>query len=618
MYNKFRRSRSDEDEDVYKQARREFKTKQRSQYEAYMNELQLNIQSNPKVFWNYVGKTRRDSGVPVNVTYKSMKADCAGQAAELFADYFNAVYSERSEIDVPVFSPCDERIPDITLSLDEVRKKIETLDGSKGSGPDGIPNLCIKMCAEAFALPLFELFSFSLRCGYFPMLWKISHIVPIHKKGSKLPVENYRGISILSAIPKMFESLIYDQLYSWIEPRLSICQHGFLKKRSTTTNLVEFVSRTTQWMMDGLQVDTLYTDMSKAFDVVNTGAILSVLRKHGIEGPILRWLQTYLENRTQYVKLHQSRSKAFSVDSGVPQGSHLGPLLFITVMNVLPSFLDGVYILIYADDVKIFIPVSCLKDCQNLQWNIELFSSFCRKFGLKINVSKCNVVSFSRKINTIHFEYQMGADVINRSFCVNDLGVQLDSELTFTEHTEKVIAKANAMFGLIKRLGKDFDDPYTIISLYIGLVRSTIEYASVVWQPYYETHKTRIESVQKKFVRFALRNLGWRDALPNYKSLCMLVGIDSLEIRRKMADALFLKDVIDDRYVSPYLAGQVSLYEGRSGLRQVRPFQIPNRVQNYARNEPMYRIMSFYNANRNQFNVEKSKEKIKHVIRCSF
>nr|XP_029712475.1 uncharacterized protein LOC109416361 [Aedes albopictus] len=109
-----------------------FKTKQRSQYEAYMNELQLNIQSNPKVFWNYVGKTRRDSGVPVNVTYKSMKADCAGQAAELFADYFNAVYSERSEIDVPVFSPCDERIPDITLSLDEVRKKIETLDGSKG------------------------------------------------------------------------------------------------------------------------------------------------------------------------------------------------------------------------------------------------------------------------------------------------------------------------------------------------------------------------------------------------------------------------------------------------------------------------------------------------------
>lgn len=325
-----------------------------------------------------------------------------------------------------------------------------------------------------------------------------------------------------------------------------------------------------------------------------------------------------MEIRTQYVKLHRTRSKSLCVNSGVPQGSHLGPLLFILVMNELPSYLDGVYILIYADDVKIFIPISCLKDCRNLQRNVELFSNFCMQFGLKVNVSKCNVVSFSRKPNTIHYDYRMSADVIHRSFCVNDLGVDLDSELSFTKHIDKVIAKANAMFGMIRRLGQEFDDPYTIISLYVGLVRSIIEYAGIVWQPYYETHKTRIESVQKKFVRFALRNLGWRDVLPDYKSLCTLVGIDSLEIRRKTADALFLKDIIDGRYNSQYLAGQISLYEGRTGLRLTRPFQIPNRVQNYARNEPIYRMMSFYNANRDCLNVEMSKEQIKYVIRFNF
>lgn len=545
------------------------------------------------------------------------KADTAGnviEATDLFSNYFKSVYATASHDEVPFTQASSRNIPILKLSAEDIRRKISTLDASKGSGPDGLPNSLLKSCVEGFLAPLVLLFNKSLQTGHFPSLWKISHIIPIHKSGSKLNVENYRGVAILSAIPKLFEALVYDNLYPWIEEGISDTQHGFLKKRSTVTNLAEFASKTALWMADGFQVDTVYTDMSKAFDVVSIEPLLAVLRKLGINGVYLEWIRSYLSHRVQYVKLNGTTTEPFFVESGVTQGSHVGPLLFICVMNELPGYIDNAHILIYADDVKLFVPVNCVKDCLNLQRNLQRFVEFCSTYGLKVNKSKCKIITYTRKLNWINFEYQMEDVVIERVSSTCDLGVEMDSKLMYTDHIDKVVSKANSLFGMIKRLCYELDDPYTIMAIYKSIVRSGIEYANIVWKPIYDIHRNRLENVQKKFVMYAVRNLPWREYVPDYRDICMLLAMDTLSSRRNLTDVFFLKDLLDGKYYSPYLLLQVTRYTGRTGLRRDRQFHIANRVQNYARNEPIYRMMKFINDNREKINTAMSKEKIKYEV----
>ncbi|XP_055603912.1 uncharacterized protein LOC129752143 [Uranotaenia lowii] len=611
-HNKFRRSKSEHDKTAYRTAANLFNSLHRAQRCSYLNELQQNIQSEPKRFWKYVNSKRKSNLIPKNVSYNNNKAESLEDASELFAEYFHSVYRlSNAEIEQERQSPV-EILPEFTIAASDIRRKILSLDESKSCGPDGIPNSFLKKCVSGIEEPLQFLFTSSIRAGLFPKFWKISHVIPIHKNGSRLTVENYRGVAILSAIPKLFESIVYDKIHPWIETKTSDVQHGFLKKRSTVTNLTECVSRTSQWMMQGFQVNTIYTDMSKAFDVININALLSVLCKNGITGSCLQWIRSYLIERTQYVKLENVRSSTFSVNSGVPQGSHLGPLLFIAVMNEFPEVLTDVFALVYADDLKMFLPIRHPKDCVTLQNALHRFTECCSRFGLKINSSKCNVITFSRKISNITYEYRLENDfIIARQSSVKDLGVELDAELTFSKHIEKVVAKANSMFGMVSRICHELDNPYTIVSIYTGLVRTVIEYAGIVWRPYYNIHNNRLERVQKKFLKYALRNLGWQAEMPEYRVLCMLVGLETLETRRKSIDALFLKDLICGRYYSPYLLSCISPYEGRSSLRSVRPFQLANRNQNFARNEPMYRMMAFYNTNVDITQLSMSREQIK-------
>lgn len=599
----------------YKTAANAFKAKHRAQYKAYVDGIQLDIQNNPRKFWKFVNNKRKNNEIPTNVSYKGEKSNNSTEATELFAEHFKSVYANADQRNAVELPAPEVNFPHFTLTADDIRRKILSLDGTKGSGPDGLPNSLLTSCVDGFVFPLVLLFNSSLDSGLFPALWRISHVVPIHKNGSRLNVENYRGVAILSAIPKMFEALVHERMYPWIESRMSDTQHGFLKRRSTVTNLTEFASRTTQWMAEGFQVDTIYTDMSKAFDVVSIKPLLSALRKNGINGTFLHWIEAYLTNRIQYVKLQNTKSHPFRATSGVTQGSHIGPLLFIVVMNELPSFLIEVFVLIYADDVKFFIPVANTKDCLILQHNLDVFRDFCITYGLTVNAAKCSSITFTRKSNNIRFDYRIGSNLIQRKESVRDLGVEMDKGLTFVGQIDKVVAKANSLFGMTRRLCQDFDDPYTIMAIYTGLVRSVIEYASVVWQPIYEIHRKRLEQIQKRFVRFAVRNLPWRDNVASYKDICMLLSIDTLENRRTITDAVFLRDIVAGRHFSPYISSQITRYDGRTGLRRERPFHVANRAQNYARNEPVYRMLIIFNTHCRQINVNMSKFRITDELR---
>ncbi|XP_053686454.1 uncharacterized protein LOC128735992 [Sabethes cyaneus] len=272
----------------------------------------------------------------------------------------------------------------LEIRRDTIKKYILGLDKNKSAGADNITNRVIADLVQEIVEPLDILFNSSLRTGYFPSLWKVSHLTPIYKKGNRSDVENYRGVAIQSAIPKLFEAIVYEGLYDKVCGQISSIQHGFLKGKSVVTNLCEFHTTVTDYISRGYQVDCIYTDMSKAFDAVGIRSVLDAAYDFGIRGSLLNWLNSYLTCRTQYVKIHGEVSQPFTVNPGVPQGSHLGPLLFVLVMNNLSTFIVEANILVYADDVKLFLPVKTTKECFALQQDLVNFGRFCAACGLSV------------------------------------------------------------------------------------------------------------------------------------------------------------------------------------------------------------------------------------------
>lgn len=234
---------------------------------------------------------------------------------------------------------------------------------------------------------------------------KVSFITPIYKSGPKHVISNYRPISKLSMIPKVFEKLVTQRLYFSLKEMLSPAQHGFVKGRSTCTNLVLFSQFCLDEMEKGKQVDVLYTDFVKAFDRVHHGLLLQKMLKLGINDTFLKWLRSYLSNRRQTVRIDGHSSDFIKVVSGLPQGSHLGPLLFTIFINDLPSVLKFSRCLMYADDVKIFHSVASMHDCFNLQSDIDCFLTWCNYNHLELNFSKCKIFSATRLRNVISCNY---------------------------------------------------------------------------------------------------------------------------------------------------------------------------------------------------------------------
>ena len=197
----------------------------------------------------------------------------------------------------------------------------------------------------------------------------------------------------------------------------------------------------------------------------------------------------------------------------------------------------------------------------------------CEANRMTLNPHKCSVISFTRKHNPIVFEYALDGVPIPRVSCQKDLGVLLDAKLDYREHVSYIVAKASRQLGFIFRATKKFTDVYCLKALYCGLVRSTLEYCSVVWNPLYQNSSDRVENVQRRFIRFALRLLPWRDPfrLPSYESRCRLISLETLDARRNTARALTISDMLTSRIDCPELLQQLNL-QARSRVLRIGNF----------------------------------------------
>lgn len=600
---KFSKSRTDEDYNVYMEHKNEFENYTNFIYSEFIAKTQSELKSSPRNFWKYVDTKRKFDGYPLNMSYENANSHIPEVISKMFANYFKSAFADTLSSDATDnYSSTEEyshlALINFSISEDSIINKILKLEDNISPGPDGLPAFMLKKCSSYLSYPLYLLFNESLKCSKFPTLWKYAYLRPVHKKGPKNLVTNYRPIAKLSVIPKLFESLVCDTLSFNCSSVLCENQHGFVKKKSTITNLLEFTTFCVDAFEKKQQVDCIFTDFSKAFDKLSHEVLLKKLTRIGLNENFLSWISSYLVDRYYCVMFKNDCSENFRVNSGVPQGSHLGPLLFVLFINDLPSVFQNSKTLFYADDVKIFRTINSLSDCKLLQEDLKRFWEWCCTNRLILNIDKCKSMSFTRKQNLIAYNYEINSSQLCKLSNFSDLGINLDPKLTFTDHYNHIIKRANVTLGFIKRFAREFEDPYVLKVLYISFVRPILEYGCIVWAPYYMIHINRIESVQRRFMRFSLRFLSWSDriVLPPYSDRLKLINLPSLSVHREYLQLCFIIGIIRGS-ISSSVLDRLNFNVGRAGLRNRLPICVVFSRSNYGVNSSMNQLINIFNKN---------------------
>jgi ribonucleases P/MRP protein subunit RPP40 len=346
----------------------------------------------------------------------------------------------------------------------------------------------------------------------------------------------------------------------------------------------------------GLQVDVIYTDVSKAFDSVCHSLLISELSSLGIQGSYLMWIKSYLENRRQRVLIGGVESREILVSSGVPQGSHLGPILFSLFVNDVSIFQNS-KCLLYADDLKLFRQVQSTNDTLLLQSDLSILSTWCKKKMLTLNINKCSVMRFHRCSSPLIHIYEIDNLPLSSVTSYNDLGIIFDSKLTFNMHIDQITMKSFRMLGFVKRHTQHITDTSAIKSLYFALVRSILEYGSVIWSPSYICHVNRLERVQSKFSKFLL----WKFHFPceniSYTIKRQLCGLQSLQARRENSQLFLLYKTINGLIDCNEMVAMIHLRAPVRFTRDRHLFFVHSHRTNYGFSAVIERLMRNFNLN---------------------
>lgn len=604
--------------DKYVSCRREYEALNRFLYRNYLWSVESRVKKDSKAFWSYLNSKRQSFGLPVNMFFNDATSSDESEICNMFASFFQSNFVSESIDSLLTFDDGIDTISDIgslVLTEKEVELELSGLKANKKVAPDNVAPIFLKMCKTTLAYPLVKIFNLSLQKGEFLDTWKFSFVTPIYKSGSKQDVTNYRPISKLQIIPKVFEALVKKRMFDAVRQGISENQHGFVSGRSTTTNLTLFSNFCIKGIERGNQVDAVYTDFSKAFDRVQHNILVKKLELMGFHSNFLKWIHNYLIGRIQYVKIGSSLSSVIKNNSGVPQGSHLGPLLFILFINDLPARIKHSDCLLYADDLKLFKSIKSIEDCTRLQNDIDTVSKWCIENVLYLNVSKCKIISFTRSLDPLLYHYNILNETLMRVEYQKDLGVVFDTKLKFNLHYDYIISKANSLLGFIKRNSKEFHDPYTLKSLYVSLIRSILEYACCIWCPSYANSINRIESVQRKFTRYAIRKLNWTDnIMPPYDVRCTLIDLKPLHSRRKYYLIMLARDALLNYIDCPALLALYSIYAPSRPLRQRQFFFVPRHFTNYGLNDPVSNSSSMFNSVCDVVDLNLSRQAFKNII----
>ena len=380
----------------------------------------------------------------------------------------------------PLHFKTQSRLTSISFTPQEVCTVLKNLDTTKAVGPDKISNRILRNLAQFICYPLCLIFNSSLSSGLFPSSWKLANVSPIHKKNDRQNKSNYRPISLLSCIAKVFERLVFNVLFNYckINNLLTERNSGFKPLDSTVNQLISLVNMIYKGLDDEKEICMIFLDISKAFDKVFHNGLLFKLEQFGIGGTLLKWFKSYLTNRQQRVIIGGENSDFKSLNAGVPQGSVLGPLLFLIFINDICDSLESDPFL-FADDTSLGkLITDPINTFSLLNRDLQTISTWAQQWLVTFNGDKTEYMIFSyKRTETIYPPLLFNGIQIKKVNEHTHLGLTLTTNMSWASHVRQITTKAHSRIDMLKRI-KNKIPRHTMITLYKSMVRPVLEYAS--------------------------------------------------------------------------------------------------------------------------------------------
>lgn len=516
---------------------------------------------NSKPFFRHLRNKKTGSAPSINLkTNDQQSTDDPAECADLLNNFFQEQFCKNHCIDgVP---PLDSFNDNIEISDDGVEKLIISLGNGKSPGPDGLrkPDLMIDIPTTAACLS--HIYRASIKSGKLPDQWKMAYVTPIHKGGDPDQVSNYRPISLTSIPCKMLEHIVLHHINKKLDSYLHHRQHGFRRGLSCDTQLCATFHDLAKSLEQNKTTHAVILDFKKAFDKVPHSLLLQKLRAiPGLDPVLINWIQDFITGRKQRVVLQNSKSRVCSVTSGVPQGSVLGPTLFLVYINDLPDTLTC-SVSLYADDTLLYQDVTSDQDSAKFQRNIDAVQKWSQKWMMPFNINKCHAMAFDTGNNNITPAYKLGTTDIPWTTNTRYLGVTLQHDLKFDQHVSKKTDKASKILGAIKHTLHGTPSKCRLLA-YVSLCRPVLEYADTLWDPTSRQTIDQIENIQRRAVRF-ISNLKGRDSVTEERDLLELAPLETR--RRNHRVTLLHKILTDEERHSTLSASYDEIVESRANV----------------------------------------------------
>ena len=558
----------------------------------YEQKLTKNLKYNSKGFFSYLRNKRKlKTCIPALERADGTLSSTASESANALADAFGSVFIEEPSGDLPGVSvgvTSDKVITDIVIEFDNVTEELAKLNEFKSIGPDGIhPKILKALSSDTnFVNALVCLFKKCTDSEALPKVWKQATVSALYKSGSKKEPLNYRPVSLTCIICKVYEQLVRSSLVEFLDEKITPYQHGFVKSKSCLTNLLETVDCIIELLESGAPVDLIYFDFSKAFDRVPHSRLLYKLETLGVKGKLLNVIKDFLTGRSFRVSVEGKLSSLKKILSGIPQGSVLGPLLFIIFINDLPNYVKS-SIRLFADDLKL---IGNAGNRNVIDEDLRQLEQWEREWLLEFNHDKCKVVHTNVNDNPKN-KYILDGKVMKESDHEKDLGVLTSDTLLWTDQITSCVSKTNQLICWITRniINRDKN---VMIPVYKTLIRPHLEYCVQLWNPAPEHGNwsliLQLESVQRRFTRM-IDGVG---LLP-YSERLEILKLTTLTERRCRGDLI---EVFKAKNSFSKLNGVFSF--GRSGINLVsslNAYSGSSKFKKLKRNFINERVVSYWN-----------------------
>ena len=476
--------------------------------ESYINDLSdklCNPKSSNNIFWSAFKRllnNKKLTNIPPLLENNNFITSFIDKA-NIFNEYFASICRplDNGSTLPPLIHSTHSRLSNVDFSHESIIDIISKLNANKAHGVDQISIAMLKLCGNEISKPLKIIFDHSMSIGKFPSAWKLANVQPVHKKNSRQLKCNYRPISLLPIFSKIFEKLVFDAMYGYFVENDLISKHqsGFRPGDSTINQLLAITDEIYQSFENNDETRAAFLDISKAFDKVWHEGLLFKLKRNGISGKLYYFLSDYLSDRKQRVVLNGKESSWLPVDSGVPQGSVLGPLLFLMYINDLT---DGISssMRLFADDSSLFLKVRDIEETQSqLMDDLDKITNWARQWKMEFNpdISKqaIEVIFSHKRKKPVHPTLFFNGIPVKRETHTEHLGVILDQRLSFRLHIEEKIKKANKGLGLLRFLSKYVTRP-VLDKMYKMYVRPHLDYGDIIYHNQLKDSMQLLESVQ--------------------------------------------------------------------------------------------------------------------------